>query len=117
MKKHSEMVQRAWDLQKDENDEKKAREKAIEEERIKVEVEANLKKEMKMQEKEEERVHEVNRWKNIVLGQIEELKAKRLEEKRLNEMWARIEAEKAELEDVTRQQKMLEDRRKRIDFR
>ncbi len=116
MKKHQEMVQKAWDAQRVEQQARREQERREEDERRRHESAAAEEQEKAAREEDERRRKKVMEWKKSLLEQIEGVKERERTEAAMNER-IRAELEKQRrIEEVEETRKRTEERRKREDL-
>ena len=79
-------------------------------------MEDNLRREKEAREAEQEREERLRVWRDTVLGQIEELRARQREEKMLEEERLRDVEEMKSVEDIKEKRRTMEERRKKMEL-
>jgi len=115
MKKHSEMVQRAWDEQRSMRRAEREEERRLELEEAKRVAEDTVRARMEAEANERRDGERVREWRNAVLTQIESLRARRAEEAALAEVAAREAANADRVQEVADKRKRMEEKRKKLE--
>lgn len=116
MKKHRQMVQKSWDQQRWEKEARRKEEQQQENERLKREAEDNALKDMVSAEQMEKKRNQVMEWKEAVLQQIQDLKAKQREEVELENTMRREREKRFILEEMEDKRRRLLEKRKNLDL-
>lgn len=116
-KKRYEMVQKAWGEQKLEKEAKEEAEHRIEEIRLRVEAEKAFRQEEEAKDKERKREQQVAEWKQTILKQIEELRARRREEESIKREIGEEQERQKQMEDAEIKRQKIEEKRKVLDLR